>query len=574
MTRERQNDSQPATLRVTLRRVAHAYARALHRLTTFLEVTGRIEEEENLQTQLELIADAVVRARMFRRALITLLDPDWIPVCIGAAGISDGELEKLRSKPPLSPRLRKRIFQDQFRISNSYYVPHTDLLARQLSETGIKSTHRPEEFEGWHPEDLLFVPMHNRQGNVIGTLSVDDPFDGKRPTIRTVRILELFAREAAYIIELKQLEKELRTTKEYLERLFDSTPDIVVTTDGEGKVQLFNPGAEEITGYRAEEIIGKPVESLFESRDEATAVMRQMREGKGGRKGTLRNYETKLRAKSGELVPISLTANIIYDENGAEAGTEGISKDLRQLKKLQDDLVRAERDRERRATLARTAAALSDELNNRLAVILANVQMLDSRLSTAEPELGGRQRTEMLGKLDLVQAETASIADTVQKLRELAERGFKLTPYVGDIEMVDLRTAGPPETRRRILVADDKEAFRETVADYLRSKGMEVELASDGEEALRKVAENHFAVVVSDIRMPRRNGYEVFSGVRRMSPDTKIILMTAFGYDPDHALVKSAREGLTKVLFKPFPMEDLYEAITAALTAPAAPPNQ
>jgi PAS domain S-box-containing protein len=571
MTRAHRNNSQTATLRATLRRVAHAYARALHRLTTFLEVTGRIEEEENLQTQLELIADAVVKARMFRRALITLLDPDWMPICIGAAGIGDDELKKLRSKPPLSPGLRKRIFQDQFRISNSYYVPHTDLLARQLSEAGIKSTHRPEEFEGWHPEDLLFVPMYNRQGNVIGTLSVDDPFDGKRPTIRTVRILELFAREAAYIIELKQLEKELRTTKEYLERLFDSTPDIIVTTDGEGKVQLFNPGAEEITGYRAEEILGKPVESLFESRDEAKAVTHQMREGKGDRKGTLRNYETKLRAKSGELIPISLTANIIYDEKGAEAGTEGISKDLRQLKKLQDELVKAERDRERRATLARTAAAVSDELNNRLAVILANVQMLDLRLSTAEPELGGRQRTEMLGKLSLIQSETSSIADTVRRLRELAERGFKLTPYVGDIEMVDLRAAGPPETRRRILVADDKEAFRETVADYLRSRGMEVELASDGEEVLQKVAENHFDLVVSDIRMPRRNGYEVLNGVRRLSPNTKVVLMTAFGYDPDHVLVRSAREGLSNVLFKPFRMEELYDAITAALAAPAGP---
>ena len=140
--------------------------------------------------------------------------------------------------------------------------------------------------------------------------------------------------------------------------------------------------------------------------------------------------------------------------------------------------------------------------------------------------------------------------------------------------MVDLGAAEPAETPRRILVADDKETLRETVADYLRSKGMEVELARDGEEALQKVGSSHFDLVLSDIRMPRRNGYEVFSGVRDLSPDTKVILMTAFGYDPDHTLVRSAREGLTKVLFKPFDMEDLHEAVTAALAAPASPPQQ
>ncbi len=568
MTTAGDNSTDTSSLRATLRRVAHAYARALHRLTTFLEVTGLIEQEDNLEAQLELLAEAVVQARIFRRALITLLDEHWMPICIASAGLSEEERSRLRRRPPLAPELRKRIFDSRFRISNSYYVPHTDRLARTLSEAGLKSSLKPEEFEGWHPEDLLFVPLYDRRGRVTGTLSVDDPFDGKRPTIRTVRILELFAREASYIIELKQLGRELETTKEYLERLFDSTPDIVVTTDKDGNVELFNRGAEEITGHSAEDIRGKPVEELFESPDAAREVMRRMREGEGGRRGTLRNYETGLRAKSGEIIPISLTANIIYDEDGNEAGTEGISKDLREIKKLQEELVRAERDRERRATLARTAAALSDELNNRLAVILANVQLLETEIGEGLARHPQECNPEMLNKLKFIQTEASSIADTVRRLRELAERGFKLTPYVGDIEMVDLGTQVAVPSRPRILVADDKQAFREAVAGYLRSRDMDVELASDGEEALQKVASAHFDLVLSDIRMPRKNGYEVFSGVRRASPDTRVILMTAFGYDPDHTLVRSAREGLTRVLFKPFKMEELYEAITAALAAP------
>ena len=52
--------------------------------------------------------------------------------------------------------------------------------------------------------------------------------------------------------------------------------------------------------------------------------------------------------------------------------------------------------------------------------------------------------------------------------------------------------------------------------------------------------------------MPNRNGYEVFEGVRATDPGTKVILMTAYGYDPTHSIVRASEEGLCAVLYKPF----------------------
>jgi DNA-binding NtrC family response regulator len=65
--------------------------------------------------------------------------------------------------------------------------------------------------------------------------------------------------------------------------------------------------------------------------------------------------------------------------------------------------------------------------------------------------------------------------------------------------------------------------------------------------------------------MPGRNGYEVFEGVRSVDPRTKVILMTAYGYDPSHSIVKAAEFGLTDVLYKPFQMARVREAIVKAL---------
>ena len=73
--------------------------------------------------------------------------------------------------------------------------------------------------------------------------------------------------------------------------------------------------------------------------------------------------------------------------------------------------------------------------------------------------------------------------------------------------------------------------------------------------------------------MPDRNGYEVFRGTRDASPTTPVILMTGFGYDPNHAIVRAGQEGLAACLFKPFQAQVLLEEVRGALGAPSAGPR-
>jgi PAS domain S-box-containing protein len=130
---------------------------------------------------------------------------------------------------------------------------------------------------------------------------------------------------------------EIQETRQYLERLIESSTDAIISTDKGGTLVLFNKGAEAMLGYRAEEMIGRRVTVLYESEERAKEVMRQMRK----QSGTVSAFETALRAKDGSSIPVLISASTLYDEDGQEAGTVGFNKDLRPLKQAEEELRRA-----------------------------------------------------------------------------------------------------------------------------------------------------------------------------------------------------------------------------------------
>ena len=84
-------------------------------------------------------------------------------------------------------------------------------------------------------------------------------------------------------------------------------------------------------------------------------------------------------------------------------------------------------------------------------------------------------------------------------------------------------------TNRRLLVVDDDRAMREMLASLFEERGLAVEDAASADAALARAAEQEFDVVLSDIRMPGQSGVELVGELRRLRPDTPVVLMTAFG---------------------------------------------
>ena len=119
------------------------------------------------------------------------------------------------------------------------------------------------------------------------------------------------------------------------------------------------------------------------------------------------------------------------------------------------------------------------------------------------------------------------------------------------------------ETRGRILIADDEDAARKSLGQILIEDGYEVFLASDGEEALRLVAEESPDVLLTDLRMPAMDGHELLKRVRQSYADVAVIIMTAHG--TIRSAVQALQEGAEHYLTKPIDVEELEHLLKQAM---------
>lgn len=160
------------------------------------------------------------------------------------------------------------------------------------------------------------------------------------------------------------------------------------------------------------------------------------------------------------------------------------------------------------------------------------------------------------------------IVDNINRIRQgLQQCAQGPRTILGASEVKDERD--PVIGGTEILVADDEPNIRTTIRDILRKCGANVTLATNGTEAIAFLEERSFDLVISDIKMPDKTGYDIFSVARRQSETLPVILMTGFGYDPNHSIVRASQEGLQAVLFKPFKVAQLLSEVRKALEVKA-----
>ncbi len=109
--------------------------------------------------------------------------------------------------------------------------------------------------------------------------------------------------------------------------------------------------------------------------------------------------------------------------------------------------------------------------------------------------------------------------------------------------------------------------MRSTIQTILHKFHVSVVVATNGAEAIVEIEKDTFDLIISDIKMPDKTGYDVFAAARRKSASLPVILMTGFGYDPNHSIVRASQEGLQAVLFKPFKVDQLLAEVRKAACA-------
>ena len=114
-----------------------------------------------------------------------------------------------------------------------------------------------------------------------------------------------------------------------------------------------------------------------------------------------------------------------------------------------------------------------------------------------------------------------------------------------------------------ILVVDDEQSMREFLSIMLRKEGYAVRAAASAEEALEWIGRELFSLVISDIKMPGMDGIALLREVRRISPETQVLMITAFG--STETAVEAMKQGAVDYVVKPFQVDEIKILIRNAL---------
>lgn len=255
------------------------------------------------------------------------------------------------------------------------------------------------------------------------------------------------------ITEEKNLQQQLQRSKEFFENLINSSVDAIIAADVKGNIIVFNQGAERITGYKADEVIGKiNIVDLY-TPGAAKDVMRKLRSPEYGGVGKLETTHYTVIGKTGEEIPLNVSAAVIY-ENGKGIATVGIFQDLRPRIAIEKSLREAQMqliESEKQSALAALSGAAAHELNQPLTSILGYSELLQSILTDVEPSV---QRA-----VSTIVKESERMSEIIKKISRVSQ--YRTMDYVGRTRILDIDNAANPSSRYENLFLSMRDGLLE-----------------------------------------------------------------------------------------------------------------
>jgi PAS domain S-box-containing protein len=225
----------------------------------------------------------------------------------------------------------------------------------------------------------------------------------------------------------RAVESELLSTKEFLQRVIDSSFDAIISADLSGRVVSFNRAAERIFGRKAQDVVGSDIRTLY---PEGTPqmIMKRLREG-GGR---VADIQVSIIDGRGAVVPVSFAGALIMGGD-VPVGSVGVFTDLREKRRMEERLREAQEqllEHERQVIVAELAGAAAHELNQPLTSV-RNYATLLRRLLT--------ERTPASNAAEVIEGEAERMAQIVRKIGSITK--YETKSYVGKQKILDIDRA-------------------------------------------------------------------------------------------------------------------------------------
>jgi len=225
--------------------------------------------------------------------------------------------------------------------------------------------------------------------------------------------------------------RELRDSQNRLALIVDSSQDAIIGKTLDGVVTHWNKGAEQMYGYTAQEMVGKPISLLAppEHIDEILNILRRIRGGEG-----VEYFESVRITKDGRRLHVSISVSPIRDSDGTIVGASTIARNITAQKKVEDQL----RQSQKMEAVGRLAGGVAHDFNNLLGIVTACVELLRGRVADNDLEYldnireaskRGASLTRQLLAFSRRQPAQTELVDVNQRLREV---GKLLKPLMGD----------------------------------------------------------------------------------------------------------------------------------------------
>jgi len=197
------------------------------------------------------------------------------------------------------------------------------------------------------------TPISDSEGNIMAALGIARDISPRkkmeeelqkahdelehRVAVRTAELLKLNEKLNKEIIDRKRIEKALRESEEKYRAIFESFHDVYYRTDKEGLITIISPSVRIHAGYNPEDIIGYPVTDFYLNPEDRETFVQKLKE-----KGAVNDYELKLKAKDGSVIETSMSAHIIFGNDGEPTGVEGVLRDITERKRAEEALKESE----------------------------------------------------------------------------------------------------------------------------------------------------------------------------------------------------------------------------------------
>ena len=280
--------------------------------------------------------------------------------------------------------------------------------------------------------------------------------------------------------------------------IVDMAADAILCVAPDDHILSVNRGAQQMFGWSALELVGQPFSMLLPEEELARGEIDWMRRTTLAQ-GSIRDYETRRKTKSGRIIEVSITRTAVYDDTGNLIGYSAILRDISERKRIERQLLTAER----LATAGQVAAGVAHEIGAPLTAIAVSVDhMLQSRCALCG---GGEEMQVLLSQTD-------RIAKLARRLVNLAKpAGLVFSPTsVNDVVEQATSLVQPQLARHRIRLelelseelpaihADEAQLQQVLINLFLNAQRAMAETGGKLRVVTRPAADDQVEIVVSD----------------------------------------------------------------------------